>query len=440
MLFDKFKQTIICKHGVNFHFVKTNSKQVICSIATTAGSNYEFLKNTHEKKEYLPGSAHLVEHLLFHNQQENEYLTNTYRKHAIIHNAMTSPQLINFFIKTNQEQFFKIGFEKIVKSIFTFSTNNSWFEKEQNVIADEINNHWESENWNEIKSKYTYNHNIIGNIHDVMNNSLSQCIQYYKDTFKLKNTHIFIVGDFDSHQQQELIQQFEMIKKEIILNYPVNMFNNESDFTEDINLKVKFDQKNYEITDFRVKQQLFTTIIAVNCHDLNLNKKEFKRLFRVYRYLNHFSSLDETLNTTLALQKGLHFEHTGIKLMYFDKTVQTFYIKLIIANIDNQYSKKRITSKLEFLRSIEKNICDNIDEQKLQQFIANKLKIGPQLIEENKVDEIWKEFTYDTLVNNFEIYGFNDIDMRNDMTLKNIEQCRKIDFNNYINLTINNKE
>lgn len=440
MLFNKFKQNLKTINGVKFHFVKTNSKQLFCSIATQSGSNFENIKSDDEIVNYKNGTAHFVEHLLFHNSVENEYFTSTYRRNAIIHNAMTSPQLINFFINTNKVDFLNLAFEKVVKSVFSFSTNQDWFNKEKNVINSEILNYEEKDEWLSIRKKFTTARNIIGTKKSLEQINLSECESFYKNNFKVENTDIFIVGDIDEQFIELVENKFSQIKTDIEKTYEINMFTNKSNFIENVANKVVLDQNDYEITNLSKSQQLFTTIIAINSLDYNFSDKSFKEMFRIYRYLNHFSIVREEEFYQKAEQKGLYWDHTGIKLLYFDNTTKTFYIQLIIANIDNQYSSKRINSKLDWLRNNEQEIFENIDETLLSEFIENKLKIGQEWIDSNQIEKINNEFSYDTLVNNFVIYGFDNIDIKNELSIENIKMNKIKSFDNYINLTINNKE
>lgn len=179
-----------------------------------------------EDREFYGGS-HFLEHFLFKGcemYKSAKELNSKFDSLGAIINASTSHEYTNFYGVVNIEnfeEFFKIISNMVLKPVF----NPQEFEKEKNVVIEELKMYLDKPEDNSEEELYTLmfgnNHRlgrkIGGEVSDVKKIKIETLEKFHKNYYLPQNACISICGNIDEHTIHDLI-----LKSELSENYHGN--------------------------------------------------------------------------------------------------------------------------------------------------------------------------------------------------------------------------
>lgn len=202
---------ILLKNGVRGVVVPLKGMQTVTiEVFVKIGSKYENVNQF--------GLSHFLEHMAFKGTEKRssaKIINNEIDQKGASYNAGTGHELTSYYIKTTKEHL-SWGVEILSDILLNSVFDNSEFEKEKGVIAEEIKMYKDNPMMG-ISSDYTeflYGKspigcwNIAGTVKGVMSFKRSDLIDFRNNYFDPKNTVVVIAGDVVESEANDLIKQY----------------------------------------------------------------------------------------------------------------------------------------------------------------------------------------------------------------------------------------
>lgn len=168
-----------------------------------------------DEKSDEHGLSHFLEHMMFKgtNTRNNVEIVKDLEKLGSSINAYTTKDYTAYTVKAlteYQSDVLDIFFDMFTDPIF----KNEEFEKEKNVIIEEINMYKDNVvsrlfiNSNNDMIKGQYNHEILGEIDDIKNFNVDKLRQYYLNNYTKDNLTIYVVGNFSINILNDKIEKY----------------------------------------------------------------------------------------------------------------------------------------------------------------------------------------------------------------------------------------
>jgi predicted Zn-dependent peptidase len=210
-------------------FVLSNGAKVVLSNANSLVSHIGLLINVGSRDE-LPGQdgvMHMIEHLLFKGTKTKSYyeLMNYIESVGGDMNAYTSKEETCIYISI-QNQYLERAVEVLQDIFFNSSFSEVEFNKEREVVLDELNSYKDSPNeliFDEFEEAFFGSHdlasNILGNEKSLAKMNLKNVDDAYKQNYIPKKLIVSYVGGVDLIYVRKLIQDyFDIQQNEVLLN------------------------------------------------------------------------------------------------------------------------------------------------------------------------------------------------------------------------------
>lgn len=390
--YDTMKQ-ILLKNGVRGVVVPLKGMQTLTvEVFVKIGSKYENLKQF--------GLSHFLEHMAFKGTTKRpnaKTINNEIDQKGASYNAGTGHELTTYYIKTTKENLgwgVEILSDILVNSVF----DNSEFEKEKGVIAEEIKMYQDNPMMG-ISGDYTeflYGKssigcwNIAGTVEGVMAFKRSDLVEFKKNYFDPKNTVVVIAGDIVENEASNLIEQ-----------YFSGFANSEAIFLPEVKIELTDElrlvkHKETEQSHFCLGVPSFKATderkYALKLLDIILSGNTSARLYQTIReekaLAYYLFSISDSFN-----EAGYFAIQSGVKQDKLDEAIELVVEEIMKAGDD--LSDIEVDRAKDFLLGKTKLSMDKTD------FWSNY--VGQRLLLENKLTTLDKELEKYRMVKKEEI-------------------------------------
>lgn len=304
-----------------------------------------------DEKSDEHGLSHFLEHMMFKgtNTRNNVEIVKDLEKLGSSINAYTTKDYTAYTVKAlteYQSDVLDIFFDMVTDPIF----KNEEFEKEKNVIIEEINMYKDNVvsrlfiNSNNDMIKGQYNHEILGEIDDIKNFNVDKLRQYYLNNYTKDNLTIYVVGNFSIDILNDKIEKY------------FSKINSKR--KEKVEKKVEFiEGKNIYVED----NNQVNILLSYNLDNLNETEKI------------NLTALNYLLSSGLSSKLFIKMR---------EELALAYSIYSYVENLDNHYIFRVYigTNKDKYLEAIngfenilEEIIKENISDEEIK-FVKNNLK------------------------------------------------------------------
>lgn len=297
------------------------------------------------------GLSHFLEHMMFKgtNTRNNIEIVKDLEKLGSSINAYTTKDYTAYTIKAlteYQSEVLDIFFDMFTDPIF----KNEEFEKEKNVIIEEINMYKDNVvsrlfiNSNKDMIKGSYNHEILGEIEDIKRFKVEELKQYYLNNYTKDNVIIYVVGNFS----------IDILKEKIKVYF--SKLNDKKN--KKIDKSIEFVSGNYEYNE---DNNQINILISYDLKKLTKNEKINLTALNYLLSSGLSSKLFIKMREELALAYSIY--------SYIENFDDNYIFRVYIGT-----NKEKYLEAIEGFENILKEIIvDNISEEEIK-FVKNNLK------------------------------------------------------------------